>query len=151
MTTELEANRKTLYETDYLQWIETTVARLKAQDYAHIDWENLIDEIEDMGKRERKSLKSNLIIVLLHLLKWQYQPECRSGSWKGSIVEHRQRIHDDLKESPSLKPYLEQIFAECYVNAVERAIAETDLPTETFPRSCLYTSAEALDSSYLPD
>lgn len=151
MTTELEATRKTLYETDFLQWIETTVAQLKAQDYAHIDWENLIDEIEAMGKRECKSLKSNLTIVLLHLLKWHYQPERRSGSWKGSIVEHRRRIRDDLRDSPSLNPYLEEIFDECYEDAVEQAIAETDLPRETFPRSCPYTSAEALDSNCLPD
>lgn len=151
MTTELEASRKHLYETDFLQWIETTVAQLKAQDYAHIDWENLIDEIEDMGKRERKSLKSNLTIVLLHLLKWQYQPDRRSNNWKSSLIEHRRRIRDDLRDSPSLKPYLEDVFDECYADAVEQAIAETDLPAETFPRSCPYTLAEALTSNYLPD
>ena len=89
MTTELEANRQSLYETDYLKWIDTTIEKLRLQDYSNIDWENLIEEIEDMGRSERKSLKSNLIVVLTHLLKWQYQPEFRSGSWKGSIVEHR--------------------------------------------------------------
>ncbi|MBW4690546.1 MAG: DUF29 domain-containing protein [Lyngbya sp. HA4199-MV5] len=151
MTTELEASYKHLYETDFVQWIETTVAQLKAQDYTNVDWENLIDEIETMGRSERSSLKSNLVIVLMHLLKWQYQPERRSSSWKGSIVEHRQRIRDELKDSPSLKPYLEQIFAECYINAVERAIAETDLPAETFPRSCPYTLSATLDSSYMPN
>ena len=87
MTTELDANRKNLYEADYLKWIETTVEKLQVRDYSSVDWENLIEEIEDMGRSERKSLKNNLIIVLTHLLKWQYQPEFRSGSWKGSIVE----------------------------------------------------------------
>lgn len=150
MTTELEASRKNLYETDFLQWIETTVGQLKAQDYANIDWENLIDEIETMGRSERSSLESNLIVVLHHLLKWQYQPTRRSGSWKGSIAEHRRRIRKALKNSPSLKPYLEEVFEECYADAVEQAIAETDLPTETFPRSCPYTILTALDSNYLP-
>lgn len=151
MTTELEAHRQSLYETDYLKWIETTVEKLQAQDYPNIDWENLIEEIEDMARRERRSLKGNLIVVLTHLLKWQYQPELRCGSWKGSIVEHRRRIRDALKESPSLKPYLEEVFAECYSDAVEQASAETGLPIETFPQLCPYTSAEVLDSSFLTE
>lgn len=151
MTTELEASRKTLYETDFLQWLETTAEQLKAQDYTNVDWENLIDEIETMGRSERRSLKSNLVIVLMHLLKWQYQPTRQSGSWKGSIAEHRRRLRNELKDSPSLKPYLEEVFDECYADAVEQAIAETDLPTETFPRSCPYTISATLDSSYLPD
>ncbi len=58
----------TLYDTDYLQWLTTTVDKLRQQDYAHVDWANLIEEIEDMGKRERRSLESNLVILLLHLL-----------------------------------------------------------------------------------
>jgi hypothetical protein len=151
MTTELDANRKNLYETDYLKWIETTVEKLRVRDYSSVDWENLIEEIEDMGRSERKSLKSNLIVVLTHLLKWQYQPEFRSGSWKGSIVEHRRRIRDTLKDSPSLKPYLQEVFVECYLDAVEQASAETELPMETFPGECPYTSAEVLDSNFLPE
>ncbi len=71
----LQADCQTLYETDYLQWIETTVEKLRIQDHANVDWDNLIEEIEDMGRSERRSLKSNLIVVLVHLLKWQYQPE----------------------------------------------------------------------------
>jgi hypothetical protein len=110
MTTELQPNQHSLYETNYLQWIETTVEKLRQKDYGAIDWENLIDEISDIARSERKSLKSNLTIVLLHLLKWQFQPQLRSGSWKGSIVEHRRHIREDLKDSPSLKPYLETIF-----------------------------------------
>jgi hypothetical protein len=150
MTTELDANRKNLYEADYLKWIETTVEKLRVRDYSNIDWENLIEEIEDMGRSERKSLKSNLIVVLTHLLKWQFQPEFRSGSWKGSIVEHRRRIRDALKDSPSLKPYLQEVFAECYLDAVELASAETELPMETFPGESPYTSAAVLDSNFLP-
>ena len=151
MTTELDANRQSLYEADYLKWIETTIEMLRVRDYSNIDWENLIEEIESIGRSERKSLKSNLIVVLTHLLKWQFQPEFRSGSWKGSIVEHRRRIRDALKDSPSLKPYLQEVFAECYLDAVELASAETELPVETFPQECPYTPAEVLDSSFLPE
>ena len=83
MTTKLEVERQKLYDTDYLRWIETTVEKLRVRDYSNIDWENLIAEIEDMGRSERRSLESNLVVILLHLLKWQFQPDQRRGSWKG--------------------------------------------------------------------
>ena len=151
MTTELDANRQSLYEADYLKWIETTAQKLRVRDYSSVDWENLIEEIEDMGRSERRSLESNLVVVLTHLLKWQYQPDFRSGSWKGSIAEHRRRIRKALLESPSLKPYLQEVFAECYLDAVEQASAETELPVERFPGECPYTSTEVLDSNFLPE
>lgn len=150
MATELEPNRY-LYETDYLKWIETTVKKLRIQDYSNIDWENLIEELEDIERSERRSLESNLIVVLTHLLKWQYQPEFRSGSWKGNIVEHRRRIRKALKDSPSLKLYFEEVFAECYTAAVEQASAETGLSVEIFPQICPYTAVEVLDSNFLAD
>ena len=144
----LKSDRLTLYETDYQQWIETTVEKLHSRDYANMDWDNLIEEIEDMGRNERRSLESNLIVVLLDLLKWQYQPERRSGSWEGSIIEHRRRIKKALKESPSLQPYLESIFAESYVEAVKQAKAETGLPLEMFPLECPYELV-AVDDEFL--
>ncbi len=151
MATELQASQKSLYETDFVRWVETTVEQLLAQDYACVDWANLIEEIEDMSRRERKSLKSNLVVILLHLLKWQFQPECRSGSWRGSIREHRRRINDDLKDSPSLTPYFREVFAECYANARAQAVDETGLPSETFPLDCPYTPDQSLDSEFLPE
>ncbi|MEG4960711.1 MULTISPECIES: DUF29 domain-containing protein [unclassified Microcoleus] len=151
MTTKLEVDRQKLYDTDYLRWIEITVEKLRVRDYSNIDWENLIAEIEDMGRSERRSLESNLVVILLHLLKWQFQPDQRSGSWKGSIVEHRRRIRKALKDSPSLKPYLEEVLVECYADAAEQASAETGLPVETFPQLCMYTSVDVLDSDFLPD
>ncbi|HEY9853759.1 MAG TPA: DUF29 domain-containing protein [Leptolyngbyaceae cyanobacterium] len=151
MATELQASQKSLYENDFVCWLETTIEQLRNQDYASVDWANLIEEIEDMSKRERKSLKSNLIVILLHLLKWQYQPESRSGSWKSSIREHRRRIKEDLKDSPSLVPYFQEIFADCYVNAREQAADETGLSLEAFPLDCPYTTELALDSEFLPE
>lgn len=146
-----KTDSQTLYETDYLEWIETIVEKLRSENYAHVDWENLIEEIEDMGRSERRSLESNLIVVLLHLLKWQYQPECRSGSWESSIIEHRRRIKKALKESPSLKPYLEHILAECYGEAVKQAKAETRLPLEIFPLQCSYKLEDVVDDEFLPE
>ncbi|WP_334852324.1 DUF29 domain-containing protein [Nostoc sp.] len=146
----LKAHSQTLYETDYLQWIETTVEKLQSQDYANVEWENLIEEIADMGRSERRSLKSNLIVILMHLLKWQFQPDKRSGSWEGSIIEHRRRVKEALDDSPSLKSYLEIVFAECYAQAVKQAKAETGISMESFPLNCPYQLAEVTDDEFLP-
>jgi Domain of unknown function DUF29 len=146
----LKAHSQTLYETDYLQWLETTVEKLQNQDYANVEWENLIEEIADMGRSERRSLKSNLIVILMHLLKWQFQPDKRSGSWEGSIIEHRRRVKEALDDSPSLKSYLEIVFVECYAQAVKQAKAETGLSMESFPLNCPYQLAEVTDDEFLP-
>ena len=140
-----------LYETDYVQWIATTLEKLRHQEYAHVDWANVIEEIEDMGKRERRSLKSNLIVLLLHLLKWQYQPTQRTGSWAGSVIEHQRRILEVLKDSPNLKPYLANIFAEAYGEAVKQAAAETMLPLETFPNECEFELTQVMDDGFLAE
>jgi hypothetical protein len=144
------ANALTLYETDYLQWIETMVRNIQSQDYGAVDWGNLIEELEDMGRRERQSLESNFIVLVIHLLKWQFQPQQRSGSWESSILEHRRRVKKALKDSPSLKPYLESIEAECYGEAVKQAKAETGLRLEAFPVNCPYELAEILKDDFLP-
>lgn len=151
MATEIQTSHKSLYETDFVQWVEATVTQLRSQDYEAVDWANLIEEIEDMSRRERKALKSNLIVVLLHLLKWQFQPEQQAGSWRSSIREHRRRLNEDLKDSPSLVPYLQEVFAECYTNAREQAADETGLSLTTFPDVCPYTVEQALDANFLPE
>ena len=139
-----------LYDRDYLQWIDTTVHRLRSQNYNQVDWEHLIEEIEAMSRRERKAMQSNLIVLFLHLLKWQYQPEFRSGSWQGSIVEHRQRLTDDLEESPSLESYLNEVWNQAYSKAIVRAAAETGFSTMTFPTVCTYSIDQVLDLDFLP-
>jgi Domain of unknown function DUF29 len=151
MTANLQSAQASLYETDYVRWVETTLEHLKAKDYASVDWANLLEEIEDMSRRERQSLESNLVIVLLHLLKWQYQPEQRGNSWKGSLVEHRRHIRKSLKASPSLKPYLQECFDEAYGDAVEQAAAETGLVLALFPVVCSYTMEQVLDSDFFPE
>jgi hypothetical protein len=144
------SNAQTLYETDYLQWIETTVQRIQSQEYGAVDWENLVEEIEDMGRRERHSLESNFIVIVIHLLKWQFQPQRRSGSWEGSIVEHRRRVNKALKDSPSLNSYLVAFEVEGYKEAVKQAKAETGLPLEAFPLNCPYELVDMLRDDFLP-
>jgi hypothetical protein len=147
----LNQNSQFIYDVDYLKWIETTVEKLKNQNYSTVDWENLIEEIEDMGRSERRTLKSNLIVILLHLLKWQFQPEKRNGILERSIIEHRRLVNKAIKESPSLMSYLESIFAESYPEAVKQAKAETGLSRETFPQECPYSLANIMDDDFLPE
>jgi len=142
---------KPLYEVDYLRWVETTLDRLRSRDYDNVDWDNLLDEIEEMGKRDRRSIDSNLIVILLHLLKWQFQPDRRTGSWKGSITEHRWRVLRLLKDSPSLKPYIETVLDECYQMSRTKAHQQTSLPLEMFPAVCPYNTEEILDYDFLPE
>jgi hypothetical protein len=152
VTIELKSPlNQTLYDSDFVAWVEETIDRLQAKDYEAVDWDNVLEELDAMGRRERKSLKSNLVILLLHLLKWQYQPAFRSGSWKGSIVEHRQRIQDDLIDSPSLKPYLSEILASAYFDACDRAAAETGLSLTEFPTDCEHSIQSILDRTFFPD
>ncbi|MEM1280824.1 MAG: DUF29 domain-containing protein [Cyanobacteria bacterium P01_H01_bin.152] len=139
-----------MYDADYMQWIAVTVEKLRHQNFEQVDWANLIEEIEDIGKRERRSLKSNLIVLLLHLLKWPYQPTQSTGSWAGSIVEPRRRIEEALKDSPSLKPYLEQIFAEAYQDMLKQAAAETMLDIKTLPSECEFALTQVIEEGFLP-
>jgi hypothetical protein len=150
MTPNLQA-QFSLYNTDYLAWIEATAQQLEQQDLAQVDWENLIEELRDMGRSEHRSLRSNLVVVLTHLLKWQHQPTRRSGSWKGSITEHRRRIREALEESPSLHPHLKNALARCYADAARIAGDETGLSRATFPQVCPYSDAQILDFDWLPD
>ncbi|MGK7933478.1 MAG: DUF29 domain-containing protein [Microcystaceae cyanobacterium] len=139
----------TLYDQDYLLWLEDTLKLLRTQNYEKVDWQNLLEEIEDMGKREKRALESNLIILLIYLLKCQYQPEKRSGSWERSILEHRRRIKKALKDSPSLNPYLMTILEESYAEAVKQTKVETQLPLNTFPPKCPYQLRTLLEDNFL--
>jgi Domain of unknown function DUF29 len=96
----------TLYETDFVAWADRMAALLEQRQFEDLDLINLVDEVQDLSRRERQALYSHLKVLMIHLLRWQFQPEQRSNSWDASITEHRQRINRQLKESLSLKPYL---------------------------------------------
>ena len=143
--------RQSLYERDFYLWVEQQAALLREGRRDELDLANLLEEIGDLGIGARKAVKSNLVIVLLHLLKQQFQARRRSRSWHASIVEHRQRLRDDFRASPSLMGYARDVFAEAYVDARARASAETGLSERAFPRESPYTIEQTLDPKYLPD
>ncbi|MDD1416190.1 DUF29 domain-containing protein [Dolichospermum sp. ST_con] len=137
--------KSTLYETDFNSWLEQTAIILKAGKLNQLDIENLLEEIEGMSRKEKDALESNLIRVLQHLLKWNYQPGKRSPSWSYTIIEHSRRLNKVLKNSPSLKPYFDTVFDECYNEACKAAAVETQLPLTTFPESSPFTKSDVLD------
>ncbi|MEA5619157.1 DUF29 domain-containing protein [Cronbergia sp. UHCC 0137] len=140
-----------LYEADFYLWIETTANHLKAGNLAEVDLENLIEEIESLGRSEKRALKSNLLVVLMHLLKYKYQPEKSSKSWLSTIFEHRRRLIEGLTESPSLKKYFFQVFNECYQDGRKQAALETGLEIDNFPIEFQFSIDECLNQDFFPE
>lgn len=139
-----------IYAQDYYLWLEKTARLLRDGRMSELDVPNLIEEIEDMGRSEKRALRSNLIVVLMHLLKYKYQPQQRTNSWLLTIFEHRRRLRDDLTDSPSLKHYFNEVFRQCYEDARSEAAIETGLPIETFPDQFPFAPEETLNPDYLP-
>lgn len=140
-----------LYETDFAAWADRQADLLRQGRLQALDIGNLIEEIEDMGKSERSGLESHLSVVLMHLLKWQYQPDRRSASWRHSIRACRFQALKRIKRSPSLRPKIPEIITDEYDMARENAAFETGLPLSAFPEACPFTTEQVLDRDWLPD
>ena len=141
---------KALYNTDFNLWLEENAHLLHKGFLQDIDVEHLIEEIEGLAQNQKQALKSNLRIVLIHLLKYQYQPEKITNSWVNSINEHRDRIYDILDDSPSLEKYLRDEFTKVYARARKRASRETQKLSNVFPIESPFTIEEVLDEDYFP-
>jgi len=140
-----------LYETDYLRWLDAMAARLREGAYDALDREHLIEELEAIGRNEKRAAASNLQVLLLHLLKWQYQPQRRTASWSNTIDTHREQLADALEESPSLRNVLAQQLEREYGRARRKATRETGLPEIAFPQQCPYDLASVLDFDWWPE
>ena len=139
------------YEQDFCSWIDHNVQLLRQGRVLDTDIKNIAEELESMGKSQHREMINRLKILFAHLLKWQFQADHRSSSWKGTIVEQRQQIRQLLETSPSLKHRLEDKVAKAYENAVEYAAAETGIPESDFPQTCQYPLEQALDKSFYPE
>ena len=144
-------NNSSLYNQDFYLWLEATANQLKEGRFNEIDLDNLIEEIESMGRSEKHALESNLVVILMHLIKYKYQPQKRSNRWLSTIIEYRRRLRRSLKDSPSLNHYLNEVFDECYQDARKQAALETNLSLDSFPLECVFTLEETLDSDFLPE
>ena len=135
--------------TDFYAWTQQQAKLLRSKATKHIDWQNIAEELEDMGRSEKRQLESRLEILIMHLLKWQFQPNLRSRSWQLTIKEQRLRLAKLLTENPSLKSSLDDVKAKIYPLAIISAEKETGL--SSFPETCPYKLRDILSAEFLPE
>lgn len=140
-----------LHDADFYAWVQQQTGLLRAGALAQVDLENLIEEISSLGERDKREAKSRLVLILLHLLKWQYQPARRGNSWRRTLNEQRTELALLLDDSPSLGHVVEESFPRCYDLARKRAASETGLPVPRFPELSPWTVEQVLDAGFWPD
>ena len=148
-------DKPSLYDADYVAWLEEQVAHLRAGRLAALDVENVAEELESLMSSERRELENRLEVLIQHLLKWDHQPEQRSNRWRSTVQEQRTRIRRLLRDSPSLKREVEPLCQDVYSDAARAAAIETRLSETIFPETLPYTVAQIfereLPAEELPD
>jgi hypothetical protein len=140
-----------LYDRDYSAWLVKQAAHLRAGRFDQLDCEVLAEELEDMGRSERRAVESSLKNLLLHLLKWAMQPQRRSASWRDSIDTARDAIGDLLQDSPSLRPHLPEFVARQYARARRSAANQTGIAPVNFATICPFRLDNILDPAFFPE
>lgn len=154
MATELTNQKlEQLYETDYHLWILETVKKLQSRDLDSLDWENLIEEVLDLSKREKRKIENLLIKLFEHLLLlkyWRSEKDRNRGNWEREITSFRLQIIRQLEDSPSLNNHLENRFEQCYQDGRKLASKHSQLPFESFPENAIAPLDQVLDENWLP-
>jgi hypothetical protein len=140
-----------LYERDFYAWANEQAALLRAGRLTEADLENIAEEIESMGRSEKRELNSRLRVLLMHLLKWRHQPMLRSKSWSNTIAAQRDDIVDHLADNPSLKDKLPEVLTSAYRKAILDAAIETGIDSSTFPSVCGWTCEQIMDAAFWPE
>ena len=139
------------YETDFYAWANEQAALLRAGKLATADIEHIAEEIESMGRTEKRELVSRLTVLLAHLLKWQHQPALRGASSEVAIGNQRRAIVRHLRDNPSLKSNLKEAIDDAYIDARGEAYAETNQPKATFPVTCPWPFEQAMAEDFWPE
>jgi hypothetical protein len=139
------------YEQDFYSWLVFNARLLREKRFSEADIENIAEELEGMSRTEKRALDNRLAVLLGHLLKWQFQPDKRSTSWKGTIDEQRKRIRKLLEESPSLKNGLEDRLMRSYDIGISVAVKDTGMKESVFPETCGYSLRQVLDKNFYPE
>ena len=140
-----------VYESDFYAWAMEQAALLRARRFDAADIDNIAEEIESMGRGEKRELVNRLAVLRLHLLKWQFQPGFRSPSWSATIREQRSRLSDHLADNPSLKAHLDEATTRAYRLALIGAARETGLAESAFPKVAPYRFEQAADEAFWPE
>ena len=141
--------KSSTHENDFYAWTQEQAHLLKTGQLQQIDRQNIAEELEDMGRSEKRQLESRLEVLIMHLLKWQFQPNLRSRSWQLTIKEQRLRLEKLLQKNPSLQPNLTEIIEDIYPLATLSAERETGL--SLFPETCPYTLSNILSPEFFPE
>ena len=141
-----------LYKTDFYAWSQKQAELLREEEWESLDWQQIAEEIESLGRNDRREVKSRLGVLIMHLLKLTYQrrPSFLTRSWRNTIAEQRNRLDEALAESPTLRAQINELIAEAYPYAVKDAVRETGLPRTTFPDACPYRIEQLLNEAYWP-
>jgi hypothetical protein len=140
-----------LYDRDFYAWANEQAALLRAGRLTEADIENIAEEIESMGRSEKRELINRLAVLLSHLLKWQFQPAFRGNSWRLTIEEQRNRVDDHLGDNPSLKSQLDQALRTAYRSAANEASIETGFARSTFHADCPYSYEQIMNPDFWPE
>ncbi len=140
-----------VYDRDYYGWAVDQAALLRAGRLAQADIEHIAEEIESIGKGEKRELVSRLAVLLLHLQKWRFQPMLRGPSWRATIRVQRRDLAVHMRDNPSLKSVLGEAIEQAYGNAIIEAEAETGLPEASYPAGCPWGFEQMMDPEFWPD
>jgi hypothetical protein len=139
------------YEEDFYGWAMENAALLKKGKFNEVDINHIIEEMENLGASEKRELVSRLSQLIMHLLKWHFQPIMRGHSWIYSIRVQRKQTKIHLKDNPSLKSKLDEILLDSYDVAISEAAKETSLDEKNFPSECPYTFDQIIDDTFFPE
>lgn len=142
--------KNTSYDADFYAWANEQAAHLRAGNLKDLDVANIAEELETLGRSEKRELINRLTVLLAHLLKWQYQPHKRSISWEVTIDDQRLKLVDHLHDNPSLKSQIDETIVRAYRLAIGQARKQTKLEKSVFPEQCPYTKAQILNPDFLP-
>lgn len=138
------------YKTDFYGWTQQQADLLRQGRVSEMDLDNLLEELEGMGRSEHRQMSHRLDVLLMHLLKWAYQPDHRSSSWIGSIKEQRYRLNRLIKSNPSLNPEIPEMMTEAYEAAQITAYKKTGLE-DVFPTTCPWTFEQVMTEDFWPE
>jgi hypothetical protein len=138
------------YDDDWVRWIDAQIRLLSEKRFSEVDIENLIEELDNMKNKELRALKNRLRVLMMHLLKCEFQKSYPQNTWHATLIEQRERIKAMLEDSPSLRRKLDEFVKKNYPYARKMAALETMLPLSSFPIENPYSVKQILDHDFIP-